>query len=128
MKVGSAVRSRRRPASRSSAGDGAPRLLLVTIPERRAQPAVGDQRRDDVAGVVGTAEVDDRLAAAMIDPAERDPARRDLDAAPGEAHLRAALEQRLADPEAPTTSDDERARAPRIGGFGHQLPGKSEAT
>ena len=45
------------------AGDGAPCLLLVAIPERRTQAAVGDQRRDDVAGVVGTAEVDDRLAA-----------------------------------------------------------------
>ena len=92
------------------AGDGAPRLLLVTIPERRAQPAVGDQRGDDVAGVVGAAEVDDRLAAAMIDPAERDPARRDLDAASGEAHLRAALEQRLADPEA-RHGERRRARA-----------------
>ena len=122
VKVGSAVRSRRAPASRCERRDRAARLLLVAIPEGRTQAAIGDQRPDDVTGVVGAAEVDDRLAAAPIDPAERDPARLDLDAPAGEAHLRAALEQRLADPEA---ARGERPRAPggaRIGGVGHHLP------
>ena len=102
--------------------------MLVTIPEGRTQAAIGDQRADDVAGVVGAAEVDDRLAAALIDPAERDPARLDVDAPTGEAHLRAALEQRLADPEAAAASDHERPGAPGLGGVGHHSPCSSEAT
>ena len=122
VKVGSRGQIAARACVPLESLDRPPGLLLDPVAKGRAQPAIGDQGADHVAGVVGATEVDDRLAAAAVEATERDSARVDLDPAAGQADLRAAVEQRLTDVELAAAGDDQRPRAPGIERLGHQLP------
>jgi hypothetical protein len=94
-RLGSEVAAR--AGVRRESGDRLLRLGLEPVGEGRPEPSLGEQRGDDVPRAVRPPEVDERLGAASIDPAERDPSFPQSNLAPREGHLSAALEERLAD-------------------------------